>query len=384
MSIDLILIAVSLFIWGVGEGMFLLFQPIYLQQLGASTMTIASVFSAFGVAMMIAHIPAGYLSDRIGRRPLLLAAWLFGLMATLVMALARTLPVFVVGMLLYGLTAFVSSPLQSYVTAARGKFSAGRAMTLTSAAFNFGAVIGPVAGGWIGDRLGLRTVYFVAAAVITISVVILFFLRAQPRDIHDPDSPPARLLSNQRFLGFMAVAFVAMFAMYLPQPFTPKFLQNERGLTLSVIGLIGSVGSLGNALFNLVLGQFSARLGFLLAQVLVGVFALLLWKGEKAFWFAVGYFLLGGFRAARMLIFAQVRALVHSAQMGLAYGITETFNSLAIILAPLLAGILYMHDPVMAYPVSLGLLGVTLLVSAIFAPREAGGNPPLIVRSPDA
>ncbi|MDP2994101.1 MAG: MFS transporter, partial [Anaerolineales bacterium] len=71
MSVDLILLFASLFTWGIGEGMFIYFQPIYLQQLGASTMTIAMVFSAFGLAMMLAHIPAGYLADRIGRKPII-------------------------------------------------------------------------------------------------------------------------------------------------------------------------------------------------------------------------------------------------------------------------------------------------------------------------
>jgi MFS family permease len=178
------------------------------------------------------------------------------------------------------------------------------------------------------------------------------------------------LLTNQRFLGFLAITFVTMFVMYLPQPLTPKFLQNERGLSLSVIGWIGSAGSLGNALLNLLLGQFSARLGFLLAQAAVALFALLLWKGDNAIWYAVGYFLMGGFRAARMLIFAQVRPLIHQAQMGLAYGITETVNSLTSILAPLLAGYLYTQDPVSVYPVSLAFIVIAILVSLLFAPRD--------------
>jgi len=66
-------------------------------------------------------------------------------------------------MLLYGITAFVVSPLNSYVTAARGKLSLVRAMTLTSAAYNLGAVLGPISGGWIGARLGLRNVYLISA-----------------------------------------------------------------------------------------------------------------------------------------------------------------------------------------------------------------------------
>ncbi len=97
MSVDLILLSISLFTWGIGEGMFIYFQPIYLQQLGANTMTIASIFSLFGLAMMITHIPAGYLSDHIGRKPLLVAAWGAGVLATGIMALARTLPLFTVG-----------------------------------------------------------------------------------------------------------------------------------------------------------------------------------------------------------------------------------------------------------------------------------------------
>src|SRR5512136_1814671 len=152
MNIELVLLSASLFTWGLGEGMFFNFQPIYLQQLGADTFTIAIVFSLFGLAMLITHIPAGHLADRLGRKPLLVAAWSAGLLSAWVMALARTLPVFVVGMLVYGSTAFVSSPMNSYITAAHGKLSLARAMTLITAAYNLGAIFGPISGGWIGER----------------------------------------------------------------------------------------------------------------------------------------------------------------------------------------------------------------------------------------
>jgi len=375
MSVDLILLFASLFTWGIGEGMFIYFQPIYLQQLGASTMTIATVFSAFGLAMMLAHIPAGYLADRIGRKPVIIAAWTSGLTATWVMALARTLPAFIVGVLLYGLTAFVSAPLNSYVTAARGKLSPARAMTLMSASFNFGAVLGPISGGWIGERFGLRIVYLIAACIFIISTGILLFIRSQRRDEHDPAKPPAKLWTNTRFITLVGIVFVAMFVMYLPQPLTPKFLQNERGLSLGSIGLLGSVGSFGNAALNLFLGQFAARSGFLIAQASVAVFSLLLWKGTGVPWYALGYFLLGGYRATRAFIYAQARPLVHPAQMGLAYGVAETFNALSMTLAPLLAGVLYTQSPVIVYPVSLGLVGAAILITIAFAPHPPDEEP---------
>ncbi|MFH2101913.1 MAG: MFS transporter [Chloroflexota bacterium] len=370
MKPGLILVMASLFTWGAGEGMFIYFQPIYLEQLGASPMLIGSIFSAFGLMMMVTHIPAGYLADRFGRKPLIITAWICGMSAAWVMALSKTLPIFVVGYLLYGLTAFVSSPLFSYVTAARGKLSAGRAMTLASAMFNLGAVIGPVTGGWIGDHFSLRTIYLFSACLFMVSALIIVFVRRQPRDDPEGETSPKTLLSNPRYRAFMGVAFLATFVMFLPQPLTPNFLQNERGISLTVMGVIGSVASFGNAVLNIVLGQLAARIGFLLAQVCVAAFAILLWHGNGPVMYGLGYFLLGGFRAARMLAFAQVRPLIHPAQMGLAYGITETVSSLAVILAPLLAGIIYEQNPVWIYPLTLGLIALSVLFTVLFAPRE--------------
>ena len=371
MNPELFIIMAALLTWGVGEGMFFIFVPVYLEKMGANPLMIGSIFSGFGLMMLCAHVPAGYLADKIGRRPMLITAWVVGAIAAWTMAMASSFWPFVIGYLLYGLTAFVSAPLQSYVTAARGNLSVGRAMTLTSAMFNLGAVFGPVTGGWVAGRFGLKATFLVASCVILVSVAIVFFLRSQPRDEHDGETSRFNMLVNPRFISFMSVIFLMVFAMYLPQPLTPNFLQNERGISLESLGWIGTAGSIGNVFFNLVLGQFSVRAGLVAGQLAVMLFALILWRGEILPWYALGYFLMGGFRAARMLIFAEVRLLVHQGQMGLAYGITETVNSLAAILSPLLAGYLYDYiAPDLMYPVSIGLIGIAILVFLFSAPRE--------------
>ena len=373
----------ALFTWGIGESMFIFFQPIYLQQLGADPIQIGIILGAWGAIMTMAHIPAGHLSDRIGRRPLLIGAWFIGIGATLLMALATTLPVFVVGIFLYGFTAFVASPLDSYTTAARGNWSVARAITFVSMAFNAGAVIGPITGGWIGDHYGLRTVYFLASGVFMLSTILILFISSQPRDHHDPVNPPASLLSNRRYLGFLLIYFIVSLVTYLPQPLTPNFLKNQRDLTLTLIGQLGSVGYLGNAVLNLVLGQLEARLGFILGQLGVAVYALLLWRTTGFGWFALGYFMLGGFRALRGLGVAQVRPFVHESQMGLAYGIAETCGSATILLAPPVAGYLYAHDPSLVYPVSLVLIAVGVAITLLFVPRSQKLPPERIELAPD-
>src|SRR5512140_1171596 len=110
----------SLFTWGVGEGMFIYFQPLYLQKWGANPLEIGAILSLMGIAMAVSQAPAGYLADRVGSRPIMWASWVLGTLSAAFMALAGSLTVFIVGMLIYGLTSFVVAPMNSYITSVRG------------------------------------------------------------------------------------------------------------------------------------------------------------------------------------------------------------------------------------------------------------------------
>jgi MFS family permease len=374
MGIDLILLGISLMTWGVGEAMFLIFQPLYLQQLGASPLTIGAILGAAGIAMTAAHIPAGHLADRIGRRPLLLAAWMMGIVATWVMALARSLPLFVVGMLLYNITAFVSSPMNSYITAARGKLSVGRALTMVSALYNLGAIIGPWAGGQVGERFQLRTIYIIAGSLFIVSFIILLFIKPQPVEINDSAASGNGRFINRRFITYLSVIFLAGFSMYLAQPLSSNYLQNQQHLSLESIGLLGTISSMGVVVLSLSLGNLKAHIGYIFGQLAVALFALVLWRGTSFPWFCLGYFMIGGYRITRSLATAQTRSLVHQSRMGLAYGITETVGSSAIILAPPLAGFLYQVDPPLMYIVGFCLIILSMVVTIRFIPRPEVAN----------
>jgi MFS family permease len=365
-------ITVALLLWGFGEGMFFNFVPIYLnRQFILNEGQIGLVLGAFGFSMAITHIPAGHLADRIGRKPLLITAWLLGFISTVIMGIALTLPLFLVGLFGYGLTAFVSSPLSSYMTAARGNLPVGTILSLSTATFGMGMVLGPVTGGWIGDHYGMRVSFLVASVIFLLSNICMFFIENQPLDHHDPASPPPHLHHNRELVILFGVIGFSIFAMYLAQPLTPNFLTNVRGLSLSETGLIFTAGALGNSLMAIFLSRAEPRRGFLLAQMLVILFSLCIWKGSSLPIFALGYFLLGGFRASRPMALAQARDLVHNSQMGFTYGIIETISSIILILTPPLAGILFGIDPVIVYPLSVVLIGISILISYRFAPRKA-------------
>jgi MFS family permease len=365
-------VASALLLWGFGEGLFFNFIPIYLaQQFVLTEYQIGIVLGIFGFSMAITHIPAGRLADRIGRRPLLIIAWVLGLLAAIVMGIALSLPLFLIGLFAYGLTAFVAAPLSSYVTAARGNWQVSTALSLTTATFGLGMVLGPVTGGWIGDHYGMRMSFFVASGIFVFSNLSMFLVQAQPIDHHDPESPPPKLISNKQFVLWMIALTFAIFAMYLAQPLTPNFLTAVRGLSLSTTGIIFTAGALGNSLMAMFFSRVEPRRGFIFAQLLVILFAVFIWKGASLPVFSLGYFLLGGFRAGRPLAQAQARELVHDSQMGLTYGIMETISSVIFILTPPLAGILFEYDPTIVYPLAIGLIIISIVVTYQFSPRKA-------------
>ncbi len=362
MSRDYILVILSLITWGMGEGAFVYFQPLYLEELGASPLLIGGILGGAGLAMTIFHIPAGYLADRIGRRQLVWASWFLGIVSTGIMAASRTLVVFSIAIILYAFTVFVISPLNSYLTASRNKLTIEQAMTISSASFSLGGIVGPLIGGIIAANLGLRSIYLVSFFIFIVSGVIILFIKPQPTEKRS-QSPTGDLLGNRQFTRLLPLVFMVVFTLYFPQPLAPNFLRNYRELPLQTIGTLGSITSLGNVLLNLSFGLLPSRIGLVLGQVCVAVFSFLVWQSTQMPWLVLAYFLLGGYRATRSLLVAQIEKLVKPANLGLAYGITETVSGISLVAAPPLAGALYAANPNLIFSTALLLVIPTLCFS---------------------
>jgi MFS family permease len=339
---------------------------------------IGTVLGAVGIAMAIAQIPAGYISDRIGSRYLMWISWILGTIAGWIMALATSMSVFIVGMLIYGLTAFVSAPLNAYITTMRGKYSVGRAISFGSGVYVFGAIVGPFAAGLISETYGLRTIYWIATVFFTLSTILIFFIQADHHDArHEPAIHDQPLHRNYRFIGFMGLVAFSTFAVYLAQPLTSNFLQNERLLTKVQIGTLGAVSGFGNTLITLVLGSLRPGIGLIIGQILVAVFGAAIWQGNGMVWYGVGYLGIGGYRLYRSMSLAYTRGLVNRSELGLAYGLNETINSLGTVAAPMLAGYLYAINPESIYSTALILIAVSLACSAFILPRLRLAKPTL-------
>jgi MFS family permease len=358
---DLAIVAISAFIWGLGEGLFIFFLPLALQRWNTEAVQIGAVLSMIGVTMAVVQVPAGYLSDRFGTRPLIFASLLLGIASAIVMAAARSLPFFVAGLLAYGCTSFISAPMNSYVTSLRGNWSVQRAVTFRAAAFQVGAIVGPILGGWIANTAGLSIVFrYSAGLFLAATLVMSLARRPSVLDQQEASSQLVSPIANLRFLGLLAVVFFTIIAISVPQQLTSLYLQNVHHISIQQIGTMGTIASIGTAIIMFSLGHLRVSTGMLIGQLLLAGFALLMWQGQRVMAYFAGYFFVGGYQLYRSMALAFSRSLVKVGDTGLAYGLVETGNALAVVVAPLAAGFLYNYRPEAVYIASLGALAITV------------------------
>ena len=128
----------------------------------------------------------------------------------------------------------------------------------------------------IAERSGLRSIYIISTVIFAVSTILIFFIRKQPVEAPEPHTKKFDMLRNNRFVLSLGLIAVITFATYLPQPLTSNFLQNERGLSLSNIGQLGTVMNISNVVFLLLLGHIPVISAFVIGEVAMIGFTLLL------------------------------------------------------------------------------------------------------------
>ena len=360
---DLKLLSLSLFIWGLGEGLFLFFQPIYLQQLGADPIQIGSILGLVGIGFGAAQIPAGHISDRIGVKFLLRSSWVIGALATATMALASNLTIYVLGMVLYALTGAVVAPMNSYISSVRDQMSIGRALTFSIGSFSLGAMLGPLTGGLISQQIGLQSVYWVAFVLFVISTIAAFFLNEKEGNPEDKNKTRSKPWHNKLYNVYLLIVFIMVFATYLPLPLTANYLHNYHSIQFSSLGILGALTSLGYVILALLAGHLLPELNLFLAQVLMIIFCWLIFQGKSIYIFSVAYLFASGYRYLRSMVVAFSRQLIRKENTGLAFGIIETVSAIGYTFAPVAAGFISALNPRLLYPISSIFLLLVLLLS---------------------
>lgn len=365
MTRDLRIMGFFALTWGIGEGMFIYFLPIYMQELGADPLQIGSILGLGALVMAIVQIPAGIFADTKGSKTIMFAGGLFGVIAVGTMFMASNLIVFALGICLYFFSGIMMTPMARYISAIKSDWTFTRSLATNSALYSTGVIIGPSLSGQVADALGLRMIFAVAIIFLIISTATVIFASPQPVLPSRSGGRYQNLINNKQVRKFLIVISLSLFAMYIYWPLTPIFLQDIRAVSIRTIGLLGSINAGGVVVLSLLLGRLKTRTGMLLSQILVGISLTLLWIAVGTHWYAIGFFLAAGYRITRIMVTGHIETLVHASETGLAYGIVETIGAGIMVIASPLAGYLYSIKPDLPFSISLVLIGITFVPISI-------------------
>jgi MFS transporter, FSR family, fosmidomycin resistance protein len=154
----------------------LTFLPVFLaNEMGYSPGWIGGILFALQAAGFVAAPISGHLSDRVGRRNIIMASMAMSGVVLLFMALAGRSPAFALFVAFLGFFLFATrSVLQAWLLDATPKHLGGTAIGILFGAQAVGAAIGPLTAGVIADRFGIiATFYFLAATIVFANLFIL-------------------------------------------------------------------------------------------------------------------------------------------------------------------------------------------------------------------
>jgi multidrug resistance protein len=177
----LFLMALTIFIDFAGFGLILPLLPFWAERLGAGSVGVGLAITIYALAQFVFTPVLGTLSDRYGRRPVILASLLIEALSLALAALAGSLPILFVARFIGGLGASNIGSAQAVVADVTPVEGRARGMGLIGAAIGLGFVVGPALGGLLAP-LGPAVPFWVAMIVALANALLV--LRFLPETRH--------------------------------------------------------------------------------------------------------------------------------------------------------------------------------------------------------
>ena len=255
----LLVIFITVFIDLVGFGIVIPVMPYYAEgtRFGATPRGVGLLFASYSIMQLIFAPVLGRLSDKYGRRPVLLISLLGTSLGFFVMGFATTLWMLFLGRIIDGISGGNISTAQAYIADVTTPENRAKGMGLIGAAFGLGFVFGPAIGGVL-SIWGIHVPFIFAGALAFANAVLLYF--ALPETV-TPDHPARtsaaqgrswrRLFSSLRnprlafvltiyFLSIVAFSLMtASFSLFLMFRFGYDAFHN--GWVFAMVGIVSAV-----------------------------------------------------------------------------------------------------------------------------------------------
>ncbi|TET10954.1 MAG: MFS transporter [Candidatus Thorarchaeota archaeon] len=251
----------SLAVLQVGFGIVMPIFPYYIDSLGMAGIELGVLAASFAIARIILAGPMGRLSDRVGRKPILIISLLGFAFSNIIYAYAYDVVVMIAARSLEGAISAgffpAANALVSDVTTSKNR---GTAMGYLSMGNMVGFVVGPALGGFLAQFLGIRIPFILAGLAAFFTMGLLYVLVQEPvkRTIKEavPKVPIREILSRAR--GIYGALGIAMFANMFAMGILEVAFMLDAVINLNIqpyeigifFGVIGITMIFGNVVFG--------------------------------------------------------------------------------------------------------------------------------------
>jgi DHA1 family tetracycline resistance protein-like MFS transporter len=378
MSKEKLIILFTVFIDVIGLGIIIPTMPTYVYSFGASPSTITILFSVFALFSFLSTPVLGALSDKIGRRPILMVSILSSSIGWFVFASAHSLLVLFLGRIIDGLAAGNFSTAQSAISdVSKDQKERSANLGLVGMIFGIGFLLGPLLGGLLSKVSHVFPFWFVACLALLNFILAYFFLPETNKNLHhdkqitwNPLSPIVSALKDLKlrklYVTWFLFSSIAMgtntiFALYLLKVF--NFGAFESGLYFTGIGIIIAFNQ-GFALKRFWLKYFTEKK---LIVMMLGIFGLgYLVMAYPVLWFFIFGLVLTSFGQSvlRVAIASEIMGETDPRERGQASGILASLMNGASIISPLIMGQLFEMKVGLPYVTAAILCVLTLVYIA--------------------
>ena len=171
MTRPLLIIFLTIFVNLVGFGIIIPLLPFYAQTFGASPLTIGLLFAIFSLCQLVAAPALGDLSDRYGRRPVLVFSLAGTVVSFVMLAMAHSVAMLFLARIVDGLSGGNISTARAYVADITAPQDRARAYGLIGAAFGLGFIFGPALSGVLA-RISYTAPIWAAAGITVVATVM--------------------------------------------------------------------------------------------------------------------------------------------------------------------------------------------------------------------
>jgi DHA1 family tetracycline resistance protein-like MFS transporter len=177
----LLVIFLTIFVNLVGFGIIIPLLPFYAESFGASPLTVGLLFASYSVAQLVAAPVLGDLSDRFGRRPVLVGSLAGTVVSFVMLALAGSLPMLFLARIVDGLSGGNIATARAYVADITEPKDRSRAYGLIGAAFGLGFILGPATSAVLAQVSYTAPIWAAAGLTLVATLMAWFWL---PETVH--------------------------------------------------------------------------------------------------------------------------------------------------------------------------------------------------------